>query len=520
MTDNSSSRLFVREGDSAGAHLAAEIEAVKARLRALLPELRKLPGCPEGSDEDILAMSLPPYYTACPNPFIKEWLNLLPKRNESLVKDPGPFSADISEGKENAFYKAHSYPTKVPHPAIMRFILHYTEPGDVVFDGFAGTGMTGVAAQCCEDPDEETKKLIENELGSDAIRWGKRYAILGDLEPNATHISAGVNLPISAEAFAVEATKLIEKFENEYGWMYKTRLKGEDGTYRDVDIDYVVWSETFTCPHCGGEVVFYSAAYDPITKHVLATFNCPSCGAALTKDALERRFIRVRTLAGDTIDRIEFRPVIIAWRSGAKKGTKEVEAHDLQVIESIKGLRLSKFPTNTLPIESMVHGSRLKPKGFTCIHHLWSDRALATLSILWNWIEDIEDAQTKLAMKFWIEQGFWGFSWMNRFVPTHFSHVNQFLSGVYYIPSLHAEPSVRYNLIGTKPNQGKQASLAKLWQNSPTQYGNVMITTSSSSKLPIPDKCVDYIFTDPPFGKNIPYSDLALLIEKWHGVAS
>ena len=29
----------------------------------------------------------------------------------------------------------------------MRYILHYTDPGDVVFDGFCGTGMTGVATQ-------------------------------------------------------------------------------------------------------------------------------------------------------------------------------------------------------------------------------------------------------------------------------------------------------------------------------------------------------------------------------------
>ncbi|WZB64282.1 DNA methyltransferase [Achromobacter xylosoxidans] len=33
----------------------------------------------------------------------------------------------------------------------MRYILHYTQPGDIVFDGFCGTGMTGVAAQMCGD---------------------------------------------------------------------------------------------------------------------------------------------------------------------------------------------------------------------------------------------------------------------------------------------------------------------------------------------------------------------------------
>ncbi len=46
-------------------------------LRKKLPELRKIKGFPIGEDEDILALSDPPYYTACPNPwiedFVKEW---------------------------------------------------------------------------------------------------------------------------------------------------------------------------------------------------------------------------------------------------------------------------------------------------------------------------------------------------------------------------------------------------------------------------------------------------------------
>src|SRR6266849_2366671 len=56
--------------------------------------------------------------------------------------------------KNDPIYNAHSYHTKVPHKAIMRYILHYTDPGDVVFDGFCGTGMTGVAAQLCDDRKE------------------------------------------------------------------------------------------------------------------------------------------------------------------------------------------------------------------------------------------------------------------------------------------------------------------------------------------------------------------------------
>ena len=74
-----------------------------------------------------------------------------------------PYAADVSEGKNNPVYTAHTYHTKVPHPAIMRYILHYTQPGDIVFDGFAGTGMTGVAAGACANDNDEIASRINAE---------------------------------------------------------------------------------------------------------------------------------------------------------------------------------------------------------------------------------------------------------------------------------------------------------------------------------------------------------------------
>ena len=133
---------------------AARREYFLGLLREKLqdPEFRKIEGFPLGEDEDILALSDPPYYTACPNPWIADFM-----RHHGKPYDPNepyrrePFVADVSEGKNDPIYNAHSYHTKVPHKAIMRYILHYTAPGDVVFDGFCGTGMTGVAAQMCGD---------------------------------------------------------------------------------------------------------------------------------------------------------------------------------------------------------------------------------------------------------------------------------------------------------------------------------------------------------------------------------
>ena len=167
-----------------------EIEAARGELRKRLPELKQLPGFPQGTDEAILRMSIPPAYTACPNPFVTDWLKESEPEGygEEPYEDPGPYAADVSVGKSHPIYKAHSYPTKVPHEAIMRYILHYTRPGDVVLDGFCGTGMTGVAAQACGNPEPKVKQEIETEMGK--VRWGARRAILQDLSPSATFIAA------------------------------------------------------------------------------------------------------------------------------------------------------------------------------------------------------------------------------------------------------------------------------------------------------------------------------------------
>ena len=86
------------------------------------PAFRQIEGFPMGSDEDILALSDPPYYTACPNPFIAEFIRLYGTPYDPAVPyHKEPFAADVSEGKNDPIYNAHSYHTKVPHKAIMRY---------------------------------------------------------------------------------------------------------------------------------------------------------------------------------------------------------------------------------------------------------------------------------------------------------------------------------------------------------------------------------------------------------------
>jgi len=189
----------------------------KLREKLKNPEFRKIEGFPIGSDEDILALSDPPYYTACPNPWLGEFVKCYGKPYDPAVPySREPFAVDVSEGKTDPLYKAHSYHTKVPHLAIVPSILHYTEPGDIVLDGFCGSGMTGVAGQWCGSAPEDYRRALEarrQKQGLGKPQWGARRVILNDLSPAATFIAANYNLPFDVAAFADAGKALLDELD-------------------------------------------------------------------------------------------------------------------------------------------------------------------------------------------------------------------------------------------------------------------------------------------------------------------
>src|SRR5581483_11657717 len=86
-----------------------------------IDKVRQIEGFPIATDEAIIALSDPPHYTACPNPFLTDFIAEHGKPYDAASDDyhREPFAADVSEGKNDPIYNAHSYHTKVPHKAIM-----------------------------------------------------------------------------------------------------------------------------------------------------------------------------------------------------------------------------------------------------------------------------------------------------------------------------------------------------------------------------------------------------------------
>jgi len=484
------------------------------------PAFRKQEGFPKGTDAAILAMSDPPYYTACPNPWLADFVTHYGKPYDPAVKySREPLAIDVSVGKTDAIYKAHSYHTKVPHLAIVPSILHYTQPGDVVLDGFSGSGMTGVAAQWCGTAPSSYRHELEmtwKKEGRAAPKWGARRAVLNDLSPAATFIGANYNIPFDVDAFAKAGKQLLKALEQDIGWMYETTHS--DGKAKGR-IEYTVWSEVFSCPECAGEVNFLDEALDESSKRVRDTFPCPHCNAELTKKKLERLYVtKLDSTTGNTVLTPKRVPSLISYRIGKTRYEKKPDLNDL---ETLRLIDQRPFPTS-IPTDRMMHAPleqdnwgdkwRAGTAAFTHVHHLYLPRAAQAMGALWTKAQAHPDARIRSFLVFFVEQAIWGLSVLNRYSPTHFSQVNRMLNGVYYVASQHSECSPSYIL------DGKLDRLARTFHAFKIGTSYAAINTGTAARLPVPDGFIDYIFTDPPFGENLAYSELNFLVEAFHNV--
>lgn len=479
-----------------------------------LDRVRHIEGFPIGKDEDIIELSRPPYYTACPNPFIEDFIKEHGKPYDEATDTyhREPFAADVSEGKNDPIYNAHSYHTKVPHKAIMRYILHYTEPGDIVFDGFCGTGMTGVAARMCGSPDPEFKMKIEKEMPY--VKWGARKAVLNDLSPAATFIAANYNMPVDVQEFEKEAKRILKECEKECGWMYETLHTDGDGeTNRYIDgkpikgrINYVVWSDVFVCPNCSGEIVFWNAAVDKEKGKVKDSFRCSHCRSELKKRDCDRasEIIYDKALKKN-ITMAKQVPVLINYSVGKKRYEKAPDEYDLDILRRIDEMDIPYwYPTNEIPKgEKTVEPIRL---GITHAHHFYTKRNLWVLACFYNNIIK-NNSSIKELLYLWFNSQLINTSKQNRHREGVSFPYNP-LSGTLYISSLIREANI-FIAYANKIN--------KICNAMPKEMGNnTYTTTQSAADMPNIGQCsVDYIFTDPPFGSNLMYSELNFLWEAW-----
>lgn len=453
-------------------------------LKNRLPELKKIEGFPIGSDEDILALSKPPYYTACPNPYIADFIKEHGKPYHEASDDyhREPFAGDVSEGKNDPIYNAHSYHTKVPHKAIMKYIEHYTDEGDIVLDGFCGTGMTGVAG---------------SELN--------RKSILLDLAPISTFISWNYNSLYGQEDFLSEYNRIYNEVQEEYGWVYLTKHLQTQNQHEllakdnNGNINYVVWSDIFSCPYCKHEFDYYSV--DQL-KDESKSFACPSCKAHVKKDECTRVQVSVFDQFLSKNIRVNLqKPVLINYTFNKKRFEKVPDEDDIRLLNNIEDTQSAYW----LPIYKMLFkddawGDIYRTGyhfGMTHTHHFYTKRNLLVLGAFW--------AKTSNFKVKWAITSI--LNYVNK--RQSYSGGGGGMPGVLFVASLVQEKNV-FDVL-----KRKVAKLSVLLNRKQVEFNSIISTQSVTDLANISNDSIDYIFTDPPFGDNIMYSEASFLWESW-----
>lgn len=392
MDDISQPSLFNQSSESSGsveclgmtfendeARRAYFLEKLREKLKD--PEFRKIEGFPIGEDEDILALSDPPYYTACPNPFINDFTRLYgkPYLSEEDAYHREPFAADVSEGKGDQSYYIHTYHTKVPPAAIARFVEHYTESNDLVLDCFSGSGMTG--------------------LGVSLAKQNSCKALLIYLSPAASFISYFHNIfrPNQREIQLLE--EIITNLKHDYGEWYKTQHNGwlASGTapkdWRKQSnfssnaygtIEYVVWSDACTCPECNYSSSLWDFCVDLPNNQSLDIFPCPSCSALLTKEKkfakknnssmVERVYESLHDSAlNQVVQRIKRLPVLISYEYNKRRYEKPLDLLDIEIINQVNLIPIKDWHPNYRMPEGD-ESRRNDEIGLTHVHHFFQSK--------------------------------------------------------------------------------------------------------------------------------------------------
>lgn len=470
-------------------------EARRAHFTDLLrdklkdPEFRAIEGFPIGTDEAILELSDPPYYTACPNPWISALVNNV--SSGSPGKSVEPLAYDVSEGKRDSLYEHYSYHTKVPHKAVARYIEHYTSPGDVVLDAFCGSGMTGLAAKWLGDQPEEQG-------------GGERQVILNDLSTYAAFIAKNYSRKVEL----TDISDKIQSIGDEYDWMYQTL--DENGILQPIN--YTVWSDVFGCPQCGGEIIFFNDYVDQETGKVLDEGECKHCSKVSNKKELDELFFSEwDNLLNEKVKVKKQVPVLIRYFFGKKQVEKKPDSYDLDLIKRINALPLKENIPTTQLRDGDNTSQPIKSHGITHSHQFFTKRNLIIINEIYNSVLGIDNNRWLFELlgcfRVWTRRSIflttaWKQGGTGAFKPSS--------SGILYVPSISGERNV------IKSFQERVRKALRFNDSQPNSKLPAFISNSSTSNLKfIANNSVDYIFIDPPFGGNIMYSELNLVFEPW-----
>ena len=285
--------------------------------------------------------------------------------------------------------------------------------------------------------------------------------------------------------------------------------KGEEGTLR-----YIIWTDLLICPNCKNSASYADVAisYNPIS--FIDECTCHHCGASFKPELAERVLTDIfDPILGETINCKNRIPFKIYGTTGKRKWCRYATEDDyIQYQNMIKSLNYSNVPKDRIKWGDLYRSGY--HYGISHIHQLYSFRNAFIISQLLKKV-DSYPPHIHSALKIFILSYNQSHSTLMTRVVAKKSNKDFVLTGaqpgVMYISSLPVEKNIIKGL-KRKIKTFRDAINMVYKSNSCVKFVN-----GSSINTILKDNSIDYVFTDPPFGNYIPYSEINQINEIWYG---
>lgn len=369
------------------------------------------------------------------------------------VKPPAfdHINRQIPPEPHTAMYVWHKYWSRKTWNVVGEHIKAYTKPHQVVFDPFAGSGVVAIEAA-----------------------RNKRRAVVCDLNPIASHIT-------ELTLRRVDTLKLLEAFH---------RVR------------------------------------DRVQKHIeeLYTFHCLKCGKPLVADCCVREGNELVEVRYKGCPHCEHR-----CETGCKPRKK-----DLDALAELEAKRIKEwYPKNQLYYDDGT--AFMKKEHYDSLDQLFTNRNLRAAAMLYA---AIEQESSPLLRKFLVVAFTSMIHLCTRMCPAlapgEDNHQTAFSSTwtqhSYWAAQRYLESNVwekfesavtgHQGIVKAKNESNELLGDVKVtddWRKVLAGEADVAVVTDDCLELmkKMPDECVDYIFTDPPYDASIQYGELSYLWNAW-----